>query len=412
MRLVVLASLLLALRSVSAEPPHYSNINDAPHLYLERTPRDPFTRFKAEVESGRLQLDQSGEKAFLKSLLRVLDVPPESQVLVFSTTSLQIEIISARNPRALYFNEELYVGFIPGGKIEVISLDPELGGIFYIFPIPRAGDKLQAERSGRCMNCHSGSESRYIPGLVLESVVPGPTGGTLDAFRRDETGHQIPYDQRFGGWYITGQGAMSNHWGNLIGRMRDGAISKQVVEPGQRFDFSKYPVQTSDLLAHLLLEHQAGFVNRVLEATYRTRSLLHESAGRLTIAQNEELDSQARDLARYLLFADEPPLPSSGIQGDAAFKKAFLANRRLALNGASLKDLDLRDRLFANRCSYMIYSPIFGALPAEIKSRVARELASALQETNNTYPHLPAEEKQTIRVILKETVPSLGPFFN
>src|SRR5687768_10231138 len=134
MRPVVFVSLLLVVDPLRAAPPHYSKIQEAPHLYFERALDDPFTRLKAELEGGRLQLDQSGEKAFLKSLLKALQIPAESQVLVFSTTSLQINLISAGNPRALYFNEEVYVGFIPGGKIEVISLDPELGGIFYIFP--------------------------------------------------------------------------------------------------------------------------------------------------------------------------------------------------------------------------------------------------------------------------------------
>lgn len=407
----VVAALLLALASLVHAEPHYSRIYEAPHQYLERSLHDPFTRFKTEVENGRIQLDQSGEKAFLKSLLSALNVPVESQVLVFSTTSLQTELISPSNPRALYFNEDVYVGFIPRGKIEVISLDPDLGAIFYIFPIPRVGEKLQAERSGRCMNCHSAAESRYIPGLVLESVIPAPSGGTLDRFRMEDTGHQIPYRERFGGWYLTGLGTMTNHWGNLIGRMREGEIATQMVEPGKRFDFGKYPVETSDLLAHLLLEHQAGFVNRVLEATYRTRSILHQSSGQPTVAQQEELDSQARDLVRYLLFADEPILPSGGVPGDPLLKNAFLAKRRVASNGRSLRDLDLHKRLFAHRCSYMIYSPLFTALPMEIKTRVARELASALNEKNASMAHLEAEEKNSIRTILKETLPFLRPYF-
>jgi hypothetical protein len=402
MRFVILIFLVIA---AAGDPPPYSNINEAPHFYFQRTLSDPFTRLKGEIENGRAALDQSNPKAFLKSLLAAMKIPEDSQVLVFSTTSLQLSLISPSNPRALYFNEDVYVGFIPGGKIEILSLDPELGGIFYIFPIPRAGEQLQPERSGRCLNCHSTADSRYIPGLVLQSVVPAPSGGSLDAFRKEETGHQIPYDQRFGGWYVTGQGSMTNHWANLIGRMHDGEITKQMIQPGQRFDFGKYLVSHSDLLAHLLLEHQAGFVNRVLEATYRTRYLLHAGDGQLNGAQNGELDAEARDLVRYILFADEPPLPNQAFQGESPFKTAFLRSRRTASNGGSLKDFDLRQRLFKNRCSYMIYSPIFTALPSEIKTRVLRELASALRENDKRYPHLLSEEKATIWTILKETLP-------
>jgi hypothetical protein len=246
---------------------------------------------------------------------------------------------------------------------------------------------------------------------VLQSVVPAPSGGSLDAFRKEETGHQIPYDQRFGGWYVTGQGAMTNHWANLIGRMHDGEITRQMIEPGRRFDFEKYLVPHSDLLTHLLLEHQAGFVNRVLEATYRTRYLLHVSGGQFNAAQNTELDAQARDFVRYILFADEPRLPNE-VQGEPAFKTVFLCNRRTASNGDSLKDFDLRQRLFKNRCSYMIYSPIFTALPSEIKTRVLRELASALRDKDRSYPHLASEEKESIRTILKETLPEFATALN
>lgn len=411
MRGLIILLFGLAVGSLRADAPYYSELEEAPHRYSQRALRDPFTLLQADLDAGRRQLDSSSPLSFLRSLLRALDVPVESQVMVFSTTSLQSQLIGPGNPRALYFSEDVYVGYIPGGKIEIVSLDPDLGGIFSIFPIPRGAEKLQVDRSGRCLNCHANADSRYMPGLVIESVVPAPGGGSLDAFRQEETGHQIPYDQRFGGWYVTGQGGMTNHWGNLTGRMRNGEITTQGVAPGERFDFGKYPTSTSDLLAHLLHEHQAGFVNRALEATYRARFLLHLSNGQLSAAQSAELDQQARELVRYLLFSGEPPLPAGGVPGDAAFKRAFLANRRVTADGRSLKDFDLRQRLFAHRCSYMIYSGVFGGLPKEMKSRVYRELASALREEDTTCPHLPAAEKQSIRAILKETLPGLPSSF-
>src|SRR5258708_6761674 len=130
-----------------------------PHEYWTRPLGDRFTRLKAAVESGRVVLDGSGEKPFLLSLLHALDVPASSQMLVFSTTSLQLRLITPANPRSLFFNEDVYVGYIPGGRIEIVSLDPALGGIYYIFDIPRGAEPLRAERSNRCMNCHAAEET-------------------------------------------------------------------------------------------------------------------------------------------------------------------------------------------------------------------------------------------------------------
>ena len=129
---------------------------------------------------------------------------------------------------------------------------------------------------------------------------------------------------------MTGKTGITNHWGNLIGRFSDGALLKIPNPPGVRFSYAKYPVATSDILPQLLHEHQAGFVNRVVQATYRARTDITVSAGKLTEEQSAELDLQARIITRYLLFAEEVQLPAGGVEGDAAFKADFLRTRRVA----------------------------------------------------------------------------------
>ena len=151
----------------------------APHNYWEHPPRDRFTQLKAALEGGRIPLDRSSEKAFVTSLLKALDISPATQTLVFSTTSLQLRRISPRNPRALYFNEDIYVGWVPGGQLEIVSIDPRLGGIFYIFDIPRESAPVKVERSARCFNCHAEFEIGRVPGLLLNSVVQGNGGGSM-----------------------------------------------------------------------------------------------------------------------------------------------------------------------------------------------------------------------------------------
>jgi hypothetical protein len=403
-----IACLSLLGATASWAQPAYDDIDKPPHNYWTRPLKDRFSLLKADLESGKLALDRSGEKAFLISLLQALNIPVTSQMLVFSTTSLQLRFITPSNPRALYFTDDLYVGYIPGGRLEIVSLDPEVGGIFYIFDIPRGDQPVRVERSNRCMNCHSAADTQFIPGLVIKSVVPGPTGGSLNAFRQEQTGHGIPFDQRFGGWYVTGA-SFTNHWGNLIGRFSPQGLIKNPVTPGKLFSYDRYPVASSDVLPQLLHEHQAGFVNRVLEASYRARTALHAGNGKLTAPQQQEFDAQARLVTRYLLFADEVPLPTGGVTGDPAFKADFLKSRKALPTGASLRDFDLHTRLFKHRCSYMIYSPVFQGLPASFKLRIYQELAGALnvERPDKTYAYLSADEKKSIRAILKATLTDL-----
>ena len=389
--------------------PQFHEIDQPPHNYRQRAPQDGFTRLKDDFESGRIALDRGSEKAFVLSVLQALGIPASSQMLVFSTTSLQLSLISPANPRALYFNEDVHLGYVPGGRIEIVSLDPELGGIFFIFDIPKDARPLRIERSERCMNCHAGEDTGYVPGLVIKSVVPGPSGGSLTAYRQAQTGHGIPFEQRFGGWHVTGRHGITNHWGNLTGRFVAGEITTIPNAPGERFNWAKYPVATSDVLPQLLHEHQAGFVNRVVEASYRARTALHANGEKLSDAQAKELDGQAELITRYLLFADEAPLPPGGVEGDAAYKADFLRTRRATAEGISLKDFDLRTRLFKHRCSYMIYSPVFAGLPNAMKQRMYRRLGEALsaEKPDKEYAYLAAAEKQAIRRILKATLTDL-----
>ncbi len=383
-----------------------ADFEGAPHNYWSRPLTDRFTRFKTELEAGRVKLDTSGELPFLKSMLENLGIPVSSQMLVFSTTSLQLRFISPRNPRALYFSEDVYVGYIPGARIEIVSLDPALGGIFYIFDIPKGDTLPRVERSERCMNCHAKEDTGNVPSLTVKSVVPGPAGGSMVAHRIGLTGHTIPLKDRFGGWYLTGAAGFVEHWGNTAGQFEGGKLERIPVEPGRYYDARRYLTSTSDVLPQLLHEHQVGFANRVIEATYRTRTLLAADAGKLTAAHAAELDEKARALVRYILFAEEATLPAAGIVGDPAYKADFARGKRTGPGGVSLRDLDLRSRLFRYRCSYMIYSEVFSGLPPEMRERVDRLLVQALSETkpDKDFAYLPADEKRVIRTILKATL--------
>ena len=382
------------------------DLDSEPHRYFQRTAADRFSRRIPELAAGRLPLDRSSERAFLKSLLRALDIPESSQLLVFSNTSLQLSLINPDNPRALYFSDDLYLGYVPGGKIEVATIDAELGAVFYIFDIPRSDSRVVVERARRCMNCHANEDTLKVPGLSVKSVAPGPGGGSLDTFHPGQSGHTQPLAERFGGWYVTGTGGFDGHWGNRMGRLYQGELSATPLEPGTRFSFERYPVATSDLLAHLLHEHQVGGVNRLIRAQYRFRELRHRNGGSVPQALPPDLETELADLLSYLLFAQEAPLPASGIPGNPALREGFARNRKV-VDGHSLKDLDLRTRLLRFRCSYLVHTPFFEGLDADLRRRILRDLDHALspEKRNAASRHLSDSEAAVIRTILRATVP-------
>ncbi len=378
-------------------------IDDPIHDYYAAQSQDRFARFLADIESGKTTLDTSNELKLLEGVLDRLEIPVSSQMLVSSATSLQKTRISPSRPRALYFNDDTYVGFVPGGQIEVISIDPKRGGMFYIFDRNRSNAPPRAKKATNCLTCHATVQMGKVPQLVVESVVTDMTGGGEMAFRRDVSGHQIPLADRFGGWLVTGEKDFTDHWGNvLIVRERENT-KKRIIRFGELFNQKNYLAPTSDLLPHLLHEHQVGFINRSVQASYQTRVLL-QKPGPDPKALAAELKTLANGLVKYLLFAEETSLPSQGIQGSEAFRREFVARRHATSDGRSLRDLDLKTRLLKYRCSYMIESPIYAELPRALRHAIEQELALALSNTQPSpdFAYLPKEEKEAIRTILVE----------
>jgi hypothetical protein len=382
-----------------------------PHNYLQHQPTDRFAVLLKKLTGGDVQLDTTDDKIFLTNLLKKLDIPISSQILVFSASSLQSEIINPRNPRALYFNEDTYVGFVPGGKVEVISMDPTMGAIFYIFERVRPGGPLPLiARSEKCFNCHAGNATRRVPGLIAESLMPMLSGASLETYRRDEQGHHIPLEQRFGGWHLTGGHHLETTHANLMGNPRNGGgFDTAPVEPGKMWNIDSHLLPTSDILPHLLHEHQLGFENRVFHAAYMMRKLLADGHGSLPFSAKPEVEKLAEELARYILFTDEAKLPRQGVEGDPNFMRDFARNKKPTRSGTSLKDLDLHNRLFKHRASYMIYTESWQRLPTALKDRVYYKMAEGLRDQNPAElgAHLPIEERHAIRTILKETLPGL-----
>jgi hypothetical protein len=419
MRLTLKAvAYLAALTALSAPSPSSSaerlfNFREAPHSYFEHKPNDRLARLQADLAAGKAELDTSSDNAFLVSILKALEIPVSSQILVFSATSLQSEIINPRNPRALYFNDDTYLGWVPGGRVEVSAIDPEMGPMFYVYERFTPGRIPVPERSTRCFACHAGTATNYVPGLIAESVLVSMAGSSLQTFRRDEQGHQIPLESRFGGWLLTGKHNLTKHEANVAGKSDAGKIERFDASPGRFSDLSLHLRPTSDILPHLVHEHQLGFENRLFQMSYLLRQRKHEGKGRLTPEAEKEIDALAADLARYILFANEAPLPPKGIEGDPDFIRDFQSKKVTTRSGHSLKDFDLKTRLFKYRCTYMLYTDSWREAPKHLKNRVYLHMAQGLKETGTPrdLSHLPVSERLAIRTILKETLPDLPPWW-
>ena len=101
-----------------------------PYLTGQRT--DRVAALIGRLERGDAKLDYHRERGYLDSLLAALEIDPASQTLVYSQTSLQSRLIGPRTPRAIYFNDDVYVGYVKGAPLEIASLDPNLGPVFYL----------------------------------------------------------------------------------------------------------------------------------------------------------------------------------------------------------------------------------------------------------------------------------------
>lgn len=406
---LLLLPCLITLRAWGADTSAALDFKAEPHNYFQRTSKDRFAQLLERLNRKDTKLDVSGDKPLLQSLLTALKVPVHSQMLVFSATSLQDDKIHPTNPRALYFNDDTYVGFVPGARLEVISIDPEIGAVFYIFDKLRPGSLPLIQRSDKCMNCHAGNATHRVPGLVAESVMPAANGASLESYRHEEFGHQIPLEHRFGGWHLTGGHHLENPHANQFGQMNAGKLTTRRIMPGELYDMGAHLLPTSDILPQLVHEHQLGFTNRAIELQYVVRSMLHQTKGRPSTKDNAVLEDLIHQFTRYILFADEAALPAQGIEGDPEFIREF--TRAGQSTGASLRDFDLKKHLFKNRCSYMLESSVWEGLPAFVKQRVYARIWAALTEQGKEFAYLGSAEKQNIRLILKDTRRDLPSFW-
>ncbi len=411
--------ILLLTAALATLPAHarFLFYEEAPIRYSDTKAKGPLSKIATEIEAGRLAFDSSSEKNFLRDFLRHLEVPVESQVLVFSRTSLQNDRISPSRPRAIYFSEDFYVGWVQGGDIEVIGSDPDIGPVFYRLTTPFGShDKAQLIRDAQCLDCHGSSRTDGYPGMIIRSVYPDKIGAPIFGAGTRRTDHSSPISERWGGWFVTGENAGKRHLGNIYFEeikpgeatpAKDFGASPNNLE--KAFNTSKYLVATSDIVGLMVLEHQIMAHNAIVKANLNTRrwifidTSIGESAGRTPSKIGKTtralITRGASDLLRVMLFSEEAALEGWGIEGGKAFQDAFAADAETAPSGHSLRDLQLLSRLFKNRLSYMIYSSAFHNLHPMMKAAFYEQLWAALSGNGDPEICGHLSEKERIRII-------------
>ena len=378
---------------------------------------DPLSRLAEKLEHGEVTLDYREGVGYLPSLLEQLDVNADSQMLVFSKTSFQQAIINPKNPRAVYFNDQVSVGTVPGGDVyELLALEPSHGMVFYSLSTKRTEQPHLQRRGIECLFCHA-MGNKGAPSLVVASVIPDGDGipaytstfiSTLD--------HRTPLAQRWGGWYVTGLHGSVRHMGNAVATdpfkpldlQQEG--TQNLVSLDDKIDVSKYLTGTSDIVALMTLEHQVGVANRINAIVYQYRRIKGDG---MSPDDWKGIDVDIDDLVGYMLFVDEAPLDEP-VTGVSTFTKTFSARGPRDQTGRSLRDFDLRTRLFRYRLSYMIYSDFFEAMPAPILERVYRRLFDVLSDNGGgpKYASLSGADRAEALDILLETKPNLPDYWN
>lgn len=408
------AVIVLAAAAVAAVSAQFSDSfvasRDNPAIaYSTGSVSDRVASLNRRILDGQARLTFDERGGYLRSVLDALDVPVESQVATFARNSFQADLIGLENPRTLYFSDSVAVGWVRGADLlEVAAQDPRQGAIFYTIEQKRA-DRPQFTRNDQCLACHLSWDTLGVPGFFLMSTltVPDDKNTYASGFSSD---HRKDFDTRWGGWYVTGNIGSLVHMGNVPVSRTDQparAGARPLKSLDERFDIRGFPSHGSDVVALMVLDHQAHMMNLITRMGWEARLAAAGDA-----RQTARVDEAAVDLVDYMLFVYEAPL-TGAVRGTSGFAEKFAGLGPVDSHGRSLRQLDLDRRLLKYRCSYMIYAEAFDGMPSLAKDAVYRRLWHVLsgQERSKPYAQVSLADRRAIVEILRETKKGLPDYF-
>lgn len=385
---------------------------------------EPVARLQSRMDQGQRVLSYDADRGYLESVLKELKVPVDSQGLVFSKTSFQASRISPQTPRALYFNDDVYVGWIWGGDvIEVASVDSRRGPVFYLLSQRQARRPRFVRENASCLQCHQSQLTGDVPGLLMRSVFPDHTGMPVFAAGTYVTTDQSPMTERWGGWYMDGNTAEPG--------MADGIVedpnhpehlTRTATDLSKQFNATAYLSAHSDPVALLVLAHQTHLHNLLTKANHETQiALKEEDAIDKAMGEKRSGHSQTtmarikwacEPLVQGLLFSGEARFPSA-VQGSTGFAARFERLGPADRRGRSLRQFELTHRLFRYPCSYLIYSAQFDSLPDAAKQYIYRRLWKVLtgRDDSAAFNHLSDADRDAIYQILRDTKKDLPSYW-
>ncbi len=379
--------------------------------YSSQPPRDPVAALSQQMADGKVSLERHGTSGYLRSVLDALHVPVDSQIIVFNPDSVQGRRITPTNPRSLFFNDRVSVGWVRGGFIELAAQDPAQGVIFYTLQQTFVGQPYFTRRDD-CLLCHYSFASSGVPGMLSRST------------QQFATSHRVPIEKRWGGWYVTGNVGNARHLGNIdLAHIFNDALPANTNWPTLegKFDLDGYLAPHSDVVALMVFEHQMHMMNLLTRIGWEARvadfrrgktETQMRAAGDDPADTAVALDAAAREVVDYMLFVGEAPL-AGAIHGSTAFADRFASEGPRDAKGRSLRNFDLTRRMFRYPLSYMIYSPLFDALPASASAAIYGRLWTVLsgKDRSKDYARLTADDRTAILEILRATRPGLPAYF-
>lgn len=398
---------------------------------------DPIAILQRRIDAGELVLTHDDRRGYLEAVLEALDIPASSQGLIFSRTSLQTNLITPWTPRAVYFNDDVYVGWVQDSPIlEIASIDPEEGGVFYTLEQDPAVEPRFTEEGTTCLMCHeSRAVTDGVPGVMVRSVLVDRFGYPITPLHEGSTSDRTPFDQRFAGWYVTGTSEGGSHAGNVyspdlsheVSDVRrylqgfDFATGGGVTDLEGRFDVEPYLTEHSDIVSLMVLTHQTKVHNLITVAHDAAREavggfdvLRRIDAGQMPMPPiasmfQVRIDGAVERLVRGMLFSREAPLPGP-VRGTSGFAEEFQARGPFDAQGRSLRQLDLERRLFRFPMSFLVYSEAFDALPGFVKDAFYARVHEVLEGRDQTgdFDHLDEADRQAIGEILTATKPEFA----